>query len=188
MRRLAKSLVRVVIRVGAAVVVVLVAAYVLLLVIGLQPMVMVTGSMTKSIPVGSLVVDQTVSPSSLRVGDVISFRKPLGSPGIATHRIIEIQRSNGHVVYRTKGDSNPIADPWAIVFERNMQAHRVVFHAPYIGYALLFAHSQLGIIVLIAYVCFSLLVTTLKVIAQSALEPRAREEHADGLEPSGGAL
>jgi hypothetical protein len=63
-----------------------------------------------------------------------------------------------------------------------------VFHAPYIGYALLFAHSQLGIIVLIAYVCFSLLVTTLKVIAQSALEPRARDEHADGLEPSGSAL
>jgi len=47
--------------------------------------------------------------------------------------------------------------------------------------------------VLIAYVCFSLLVTTpkviaLKVIAQSPLEPRARDEHADGLEPSGSAL
>ncbi len=188
MTRLARSLGRFVIRVGATVVVVLVAAYVLVLALGLQPMVMVTGSMTKTIPVGSLVVDQTVSPSSLRVGDAISFRKPLGSPGIATHRIIEIQRSNGHVVYRTKGDSNPIADPWAITFERNMQAHRVVFHAPYIGYALLFAHSRLGIVVLIAYVCFSLLVTTLKVIAQSALEPRARDEHADGLEPSGSAL
>ena len=188
MRRIVTRSGKLVTQIGAVAIVTLVAAYVALLAIGLQPMVMVTGSMTKSIPVGSIVVDQTVSPSSLRVGDVISFRKPLGSPGIATHRIIEIQRSNGHVVYRTKGDSNPIADPWAIVFERNMQAHRVIFHAPYIGYALLFAHSQLGIIVLIAYVCFSLLVTTLKVIAQSALEPRVRDEHADGLEPSGTAL
>jgi signal peptidase len=144
--------------------------------------------MTKTIPVGSLVVDQTVSPSSLRVGDVISFRKPLGAPGLATHRIIEIQRSNGHVVYRTKGDSNPVADPWAIVFERHMQAHRVVFHAPYVGYALLFAHSRLGIMVLIGYVCFSLLVTTLKVIAQTAVEKRSREENAEGFEPSGSAV
>jgi signal peptidase len=188
MLRVASRLGRFAIRVGAALVVVLVAAYVFLLVVGLQPMVMVTGSMTKTIPVGSLVVDQTVSPSSLRVGDVVSFRKPLGSPGLATHRIIEIQRSNGHVVYRTKGDSNPVADPWAIVFERNMQAHKVVFHAPYVGYALLFAHSRLGIILLIAYVCFSLLVTTLKVIAQTAVERRAGDEHAEGLEPSGSTV
>jgi len=186
--RFARGLGRFVIRVGATVVVVLVAAYVGLLVAGLQPMVMITGSMTRTIPVGSLVVDQTVSPSSLRVGDVISFRKPLGAPGLATHRIIEIQRSNGHVVYRTKGDSNPVADPWAIEFERNMQAHRVVFHAPYVGYALLFAHSRLGIMLLIAYVCFSLLVTTLKVIAQSAVESQKRDESTEVLEPSGTAV
>ncbi|HST17034.1 MAG TPA: signal peptidase I [Gaiellaceae bacterium] len=186
--RFVRGVGRFVIRAGATVVVVLVAAYVGLLVVGLQPMVMITGSMTKTIPVGSLVVDRTVSPSSLRVGDVISFRKPLGAPGLATHRIIEIQRSNGHVVYRTKGDSNPVADPWAIVFERNMPAHRVVFHAPYVGYALMFAHSRLGIMVLIGYVCFSLLVTTLKVIAQSAIESGKRDESTEVLEPSGTAV
>jgi signal peptidase len=149
-----------------------------LLVLGLEPMVMITGSMTKTIPVGSLVVDKTVPPSSLRVGDVISFRKPLGSAGIDSHRIIEIQRSNGHVVYRTKGDSNPVPDPWAIVYERNMQAHRVVFHAPYLGYALLFAHSSIGVVLLVAYVCFSLVATILKLMAQSAAEAKRRKEHA----------
>jgi signal peptidase len=179
MLRLAKGVGRFSIRVAGFVVVVLVAAYVALLVLGLEPMVMVTGSMAKTIPVGSLVVDKTVPPSSLRVGDVISFRKPLGSAGIDSHRIIEIQRSNGHVVYRTKGDSNPVADPWAIVYERNMQAHRVVFHAPYLGYALLFAHSSIGVVLLVAYVCFSLVATILKLIAQSAVEAKRRDEHAE---------
>jgi signal peptidase I len=99
---------------------------------------------------------------------VISFRKPIGAVGIDTHRIIAIQRSNGHVAYRTKGDSNPVPDPWAIVYEKHMEAHRMVWHVPYLGYALLFAHSRLGAIVLISYICFSLAVTLLKVIAQSA--------------------
>jgi signal peptidase len=147
---------------------VLVGAYVGLIVLGFQPLAMQTGSMRKTIPVGSLVVDRTVRPSSLRVGDVISFHKPIGEVGIDTHRIIEIQRSNGHVVYRTKGDSNPVPDPWAIVYERNMQAHRMIWHVPYLGYALLFAHSPLGVVLLIGYVCLVLAVTVLKVVADSS--------------------
>ena len=160
--------------VGAGLVLSLAVGYVLLVLLGLQPMAMSTGSMTRTIPVGSLVVDRTVAPSSLRVGDVISFRKPLGAPGIATHRIIAIQRSNGHVVYRTKGDSNPVADPWAITYGRHLQAHRMVFHAPYLGYLLLYARSRLGIVLLIGYVCFSLAAIVLKVIAASGAPEPAR--------------
>jgi signal peptidase I len=158
-------------------------AYVALLVLGYEPMAMKTGSMRKTIPVGSLVVDRPVAPSSLRVGDVISFRKPIGELGVDTHRIIRIQRSNGHVVYRTKGDSNPVPDPWAITYEKNMEAHRMVWHVPYIGYALLFAHSRLGAIVLIAYICFSLAVTVLKMIAESAQSQSATRasKHAASL-------
>lgn len=152
--------------IAAGLVLSLAIAYVVLLVLGLQPMAMSTGSMQKTIPVGSLIVDRTVRPSSLRVGDVITFRKPLGAAGIATHRIIEIQRSNGNVVYRTKGDSNPVADPWGIVYRKHMQAHQMIWRVPYLGYLLLFARSRLGIIVLIAYVCLSLAATLLKVIAK----------------------
>ncbi len=167
--------IRLVRAIGAGLVLLLATGYVLLLMLGLQPMAMSTGSMTKTIPVGSLIVDRTVPPSSLRVGDVISFRKPLGAAGIATHRIIEIQRSNGHVAYRTKGDSNPVADPWAIVYRQHMQAHRMIWHVPYLGYLLLFARSRLGIIVLIGYICFSLAATALKVIAQWSAPKTAHE-------------
>jgi signal peptidase I len=162
--------------IAAGLVLSLAASYVLLLVLGLQPMAMSTGSMSKTIPVGSLIVDRAVPPSSLRVGDVISFRKPLGAAGIATHRIIEIQRSNGHIVYRTKGDSNPVVDPWAIVYRQHMQAHRMIWRVPYLGYLLLFARSRLGIIVLIAYVCFSLAATLLKLIARWSAPEAAHEQ------------
>jgi signal peptidase I len=150
-------------------------AYTALLALGLQPMAMATGSMTKTIPVGSLVVDRTVPPSALRAGDVISFRKPLGSSGIATHRIIAVERSHGVRFYRTKGDSNLVADPWSIVFRGRMQAHRVAFHVPYLGYALLFARSKLGILLVVAYLCFAVLATLLKAIAQGAA-PDARQK------------
>lgn len=157
---------------AAAVLLALAVGYVALLVLGFEPMAMQTGSMRKTIPVGSLVVDRTVSPSSLRVGDVISFRKPVGEAGIDTHRIIEIERSKGHVVYRTKGDSNPVPDPWAIDFDQSMKAHRMVWHVPYLGYALLFARSRLGVVLLVSYICLSLAVTVLKVIAGTAPKRR----------------
>ena len=86
-----------------------------------EPMVIVTGSMQKTIPVGSLVVDQKVNPQQLKVGDVISFQKPLGAKGVDTHRIVAIKNDHGRRLYQTKGDSNPIADPWVISFDPGRQ-------------------------------------------------------------------
>lgn len=155
------------------------AGYLLILALHLQPLVIVTGSMQKTIPVGSLVVDQSVSPSVLKVGDVISFRKPIGASEIASHRIIKIQRSNGHTVYRTKGDSNPVADPWALEFEKGMRAHKVLFHLPWLGYILLFARSKLGILLFVSYTCLVLIGTVLKMIATGAQLKAQREAETD---------
>lgn len=179
LRALARSF-RWVRRTAAAIVIAAIAGYLALLALHFQPMTMITGSMQKTIPVGSLVVDQTVRPQSLKLGDVITFRKPLGAAGIDSHRIIQIQRSNGHVAYRTKGDSNPVADPWAISFDPGSPAHRVAFSIPYLGYALLFAHSLPGIILLIGYTCFAILATILKTIAETAKPKQERPAAARG--------
>jgi CRP/FNR family transcriptional regulator, cyclic AMP receptor protein len=53
-----------------------------------------------------------------------------------THRIIKIQRSNAHISDRTKGDSNPVADPWAIEYRLGQTAHRALLSIPYLGTAL----------------------------------------------------
>jgi signal peptidase len=131
-------------------------------------MVIVTGSMQNTIPVGSLVVDQKVDPQQLEVGDVISFQKPIGAKGIDTHRIDAIMNDQGKRLYQTKGDSNPVADPWVISFDPGTAAHRMVFSIPYAGNALIFARSPLGRLSLIAYVCLILLLSLFKGIAATA--------------------
>lgn len=142
--------------------------YLGLILLGYQPMVMVTGSMQKTIPVGSLVVVQTVDPHLLEVGDVISFEKPIGGEGIDTHRIVAVRRDHGRLLYQTKGDSNLSVDPWVIQFEQGMSAHRMVFSVPYAGNALLFARSDPGRIALIAFACLLILLIALKAIAATA--------------------
>jgi signal peptidase I len=168
MTRLAKSSYRFGKRAVVAAIVACALFYLGLILLRFQPMVMVTGSMQKTIPVGSLVVDPKVDPRQLEVGDVISFQKPLGAHGLDTHRIVAIKNDKGTRLYQTKGDSNPVADPWVISFDRGMVAHRMVFSVPYAGNALIFARSPLGRLSLIAYVCVILLLSLLKGIAATA--------------------
>jgi len=99
----------------------------------------ITGrSMTGTIDVGSLAFERAVPPSSLKVGDVVTYSPPADSRvrGLVTHRIVWAGRSrDGGRAFRTKGDANPQPDPWRFVLSSPTQA-RVVFHVPYAGYAL----------------------------------------------------
>ncbi len=154
--------------------------YVGLIVLGYEPMTIVTGSMQETIPVGSLVVSHPVAPDTLEVGDVISFQKPIGAPGLDTHRIVSIKSEGGKRFYQTKGDSNPVVDPWVLSFDA-IEAHKMAFHVPYVGNALLFARSSVGRILLIGYVCFTLLFSILKGVALAA---KQKEEAAALAVPS----
>jgi signal peptidase len=148
-------------------------AYLGLILLHYQPMVIVTSSMQKTIPVGSLVVDQTIDPQQLKAGDVISFRKPIGATGIDTHRIVAIKRDHGKLLYQTKGDSNPIVDPWLIHFDHGMTAHRMVFSLPYAGNVLLVLRSAPGRVTLIALACLLILSSAFKAIAATATKKEA---------------
>jgi signal peptidase len=105
--------------------------------LGWQRYVIVSGSMTGTYDRGSLVLDQVVPTASLRVGDVITYRPPAGAGGhdLVTHRIAAIaQGRDGSRAFRTKGDANPVADPWTFTLPRPTQA-RVRFGVPYAGFA-----------------------------------------------------
>jgi signal peptidase len=105
---------------------------------GLHRYVIVSGSMTGTYDRGSLVLDDVVPVASLRVGDVITYRPPpdAGVDHLVTHRIAAIQHDrNGRIAFRTKGDANPIADPWTFTLPNRGQA-RVRAGIPYVGFAL----------------------------------------------------
>jgi signal peptidase I len=104
-------------------------------VIGWQRYAIVSGSMTGTYDEGSLVLDDVVPVAELKVGDVITYLPPTGDH-LITHRIAWIGRDrDGGRVFRTRGDANPVADPWTFRLDRPEQA-RVRFGVPYAGYAL----------------------------------------------------
>jgi signal peptidase len=106
--------------------------------LGWQRYVIVSGSMTGTYDRGSLVIDDVVPVTSLKAGDVITYRPPAGSgpEGLVTHRIASITTDKlGHLVFRTKGDANAAADPWTFSLANREQA-RVRAGIPYAGFVL----------------------------------------------------
>lgn len=78
-----------------------------------------TGSMTPTYPVGTLVATTPVDSATLRVGEVVLFTppEPWGTPtgGPVLHRVVALTPGpDGRVQVRTKGDANPAMDPWTL--------------------------------------------------------------------------
>jgi signal peptidase I len=106
--------------------------------LGYQRYVITSGSMTGTYDRGSIVFDDVVPVSDLRVGDAITYTPPPGSgpSGRITHRIVWIGPDQlGRPALRTQGDANESADPWTFTLDGQTQA-RVAFHVPYVGYVL----------------------------------------------------
>jgi signal peptidase len=106
---------------------------------GWERYVIVSGSMTGTYDRGSIVFDEVVPVTSLKKGDVITYRPPRGAGphGLVTHRIHSVGRDpkTKAPVFRTKGDANKVADPWTFTLPDKQQA-RVVTGAPYMGFVL----------------------------------------------------
>jgi signal peptidase I len=103
--------------------------------LGFQRYVITSGSMTGTYDRGSLVFDRVVPTSSLREGDVITFRPP-GQAGLVTHRIVAVKAVRGQRVYTTKGDANRTTDTWGPLTLHDAKQARVAFHVPYIGFGI----------------------------------------------------
>ena len=107
--------------------------------LGWERYVIISGSMTGTYDRGSLVFDEVVPTTSLKVGDVITYRPPRGAGphGLVTHRIAKMQqdRKTGKTVFRTKGDANKSIDPWTFTLPDKQQA-RVIAGVPNVGFAL----------------------------------------------------
>ena len=114
------------------------AAVVVPALLGLERYVITSGSMAGTYDRGSIVFGENVPSTALRVGDVITYSppRPVGGHALITHRIVRIAHTrDGTRVFRTKGDANPVADPWRFRLEQPTQA-RAAFHVPYAGFAL----------------------------------------------------
>ena len=69
-----------------------------------------TGSMSPTIPTGSVAVVKEVSADEIEIGDVLTVDREGQLP--VTHRVVEIYpQGPGEALIRMKGDANPDVDP-----------------------------------------------------------------------------
>jgi signal peptidase I len=104
-----------------------------------------SGSMEPTIKTGSIVV---VKPEKdYKKDDIITFIDPDKPRYSVTHRINKIQKVKGEIIYSTKGDANKTSDTNNIRI--NDIKGKVLISIPLLGYAVNFAKSQTGLLVLI---------------------------------------
>lgn len=147
--------------------------------LGYKRYVITGGSMTGTIPKGSVIYSRLVAVEELRAGDIITFVPPdMDRP--TTHRITKISRDTyGHLVFTTKGDFNAAEDPWRLRLADPEQA-RYSFHMPYAGYALAMLSTRQLRMLLIGVPAIVIALTLLVSLWRQAGEEVARLEAEAG--------
>lgn len=95
-----------------------------------RPVAVRSGSMSPTLPVGSVAVVRRVPVSRLQVGDVVTVTS---GDHLVTHRIVQLTRHGERVTLQLRGDANPAPDP--DLYDVT-SAERVVASVPWIGYVL----------------------------------------------------
>lgn len=106
-----------------------------------------SGSMSPTIPTGSIVVYTKIPATKVKVGDIIVFNKPGATNEKVTHRVFKIGQSSTGVYAITKGDANGTPDDWRVPLAGTGWIAR--FHVPSVGYALVYLQSTLARLLLL---------------------------------------
>ena len=102
-----------------------------------------SGSMQPWMPTGSLAIIQREPLRDLRLHDVAVFHPPYSPRVIYMHRVVELRRAGSVLLVRTKGDANPVSDPWTLRIS-GRSAYIVRYRVPELGYVALWVHSETG--------------------------------------------
>ena len=112
-----------------------------------QALIVRSGSMSPTIPTGSIVFYTKIPSAKVKVGDVIAFSKPGDPTEKVTHRVYQIGHSATGEYFTTKGDANGTPDDWRVPAVGTGWIAR--FHVPAIGYALVDLQSTLARLLLL---------------------------------------
>ena len=132
----------------------LAAAIALPLAFGYRPHTVLTGSMEPVIAAGDVVMNRQVSPTSVEVGDVVTFRDPEDQSRQITHRVRDIRRAGSHIWFVTQGDANNTTERWRIGADGELG--RVAYTVPWVGHVAVLARTPLGLVALLLVPLFML--------------------------------
>lgn len=117
--------------------------------VGLQPFVVLSGSMESEYHVGSLIYVKSVDYKTLQVGDDITYM--LDKDTVVTHRIIEVlvdEEDPETLRYFTQGIANDVPDATSVHYKNIIG--KPVFTIPYLGYVSNYIQNPPGMYVAIA--------------------------------------
>lgn len=98
---------------------------------GWQLQVVESGSMAPYVPVGALVVVETVDASTVQPGSIVVFASAEHPGTTVTHRVVEREETADGPVFTTRGDANASNDANAV--PASAVRGRVRFHVPGAG-------------------------------------------------------
>jgi signal peptidase I len=137
--------------------------------------IVLSGSMLPMMTPGDMIFTNTINPEDLKVGDVIAFKDPQGTPNtIVTHRIISIDDSSGTRIFQTKGEANGSPDAFSV--PESSIIGKLAFVLPLVGYLPGFLKNNPIVYVLIIIVPALLLIyNEIQTIADYSNFIRARK-------------
>lgn len=125
------KIIRTVVKILSSLVYICIAAYLLIaapIVLGHHPVVVLSGSMEPTYPVGSVIYYKQAPFEEINVGDPITFK----SGGVfVTHRVVEKDASAREFV--TEGDANGSRDPGTVSYQ-NVAGKASKICLPFAGY------------------------------------------------------
>lgn len=138
-------------------------------IMGVEFLTVLSGSMEPGIPTGSIIgVKPVDDPSTLQVGDVITFKASDSGDMLITHRIIEIVQEGNSIKFITQGDNNDAPDPDPVLASQVVAKYQKIV-IPYLGYLFSYANTKTGIVLLMivpgAILILSQLISVWKMIA-----------------------
>jgi signal peptidase len=140
----------------------------------------VSGSMRPAVAPGDAVVVERVAPESIETGDVVTYRTSRGTDGerqFVTHRVVRVLDRSDGLAFRTRGDANESPDPRPVPAADVVG--RVVLVLPLVGHIVVFAQSDVGMVLLIGGPVALLLFTELRTgLRASGTTPDSNRERA----------
>lgn len=120
-------------------------ALIVCFVVGIQPRIVLSGSMEPEIHTGSLAfVDTKYDFDKVEVGDIIAFEPKENT--LVTHRVINIENN----LLETKGDNNEVSDGFT-TSEDNFKG-LTKFYIPQLGFLFAWIQTKRGIILSVTFV------------------------------------
>lgn len=113
---------------------------------GHRSLTVLTGSMEPTLDTGSVVIDEVISPTEARIGDVVTFSDPANRDRLITHRLRAARVEGDTVRMVTKGDANDTAERWNVAVDGEIG--RVVVNLPLLGHAQALPGSHTGYLAL----------------------------------------